>query len=333
MKVTRFDGLGDVRIEATSHYLPPRKLTTDELFEGAGVDVASLLRLTGIHHRHFASADQATSDLAILAARPLLTRGPVDRLIVATVSPDYPSPATAPLVELGLGLGGPPAFDISATCSGYVFALDMAARAVLTGDERVMCVAAELRSRVLTDATPGVRCLFGDGASACLVAKGRGPLRLIATMLGTDGSGHSAVRVEAGGTRHPTSLETVEKKLHTLRVEDGPTVFFTAVDGFVEIASAFLKAVDVKPADIDLVVPHQANARILDRVARQLDIPLDRFVVIVGDTGNVGGASVGIALDHALTSRRIAPGQRVMLLTAGAGYTMAAALLEVCGEV
>jgi 3-oxoacyl-[acyl-carrier-protein] synthase-3 len=148
-------------------------------------------------------------------------------------------------------------------------------------------------------------------------------------MVGADGSGHSAVRIEAGGTRRPTTEETLRAGLHTLAMEDGPSVMFAAVDGFVEIARVFLRNLGMTLADVDLVVPHQANVRILERVGRLLGLPAERMFVCAHHTGNVGGASVGIACDLALRAGRLRPGTRVLLLTAGAGYTMGAALLEV----
>lgn len=331
MKITRFDALGDVRIRAVSSHLPPNVVTTEALFAEDPALAKDLVRLTGIESRHYAAPDQATSDMAILAARPLLEHGPVDRLLLATVSPDYPSPGSAPLVQHGLGLGPVPSVDLSAACAGFGYALDLAARCVLTGDEGVLAVAAEVRSRVLANARPGVRCLFGDGAAAALVAKGGPGLRLVATMVGADGRGHRAVRVEAGGTRHPTTPETVASGMHALAMEDGPTVFFTAIDGFVEIAKAFLDGLGMPADAIDLVVPHQANQRILERVARMVSIPPEKFVMCVRETGNIGGASAGIALHRAMGEGRLTPGAKVLLLTAGAGYTMAAALIEVDG--
>lgn len=328
MKVTRFDRLGDVRLAATGHHLPERSVSTKELFAGSPVQVEELERLTGIRRRHVARPDEATSDLAIAAARPLIERGPIDRLFVATMSPDYPSPATAPLVQHGLGLPSIPSADLVATCAGFVYGLDAAARAVLTGDQGVLVVAAETRSRVLAAAAPGVRCLFGDGAAAALVTRGGGGLRLLATALGADGSGHAAVRIPAGGSRMPASQQTIDAALHTLQMEDGPMVFFKAVEGFVDIGVHFAKALGFAWGDIDLVIPHQANLRILERVTRLLRLRPEQVFYNVETVGNVGGASVGIALDQAWSSGAIRPGGRLVLLTAGAGFTAGAVLLE-----
>ncbi|MFO0746207.1 MAG: 3-oxoacyl-[acyl-carrier-protein] synthase III C-terminal domain-containing protein [Myxococcota bacterium] len=240
-------------------------------------------------------------------------------------------------MQHALELGPVPAMDLAAACAGFVYGLDLAARAVLTGDRAVLLAAGECRVRSLDRAAAGVRVLFGDGAAAAVIARGDDPdlaagglrLALVATALGADGAGHDAIRVEAGGSRQPASLETVAAGLHALAMVDGPHVFYRAVEGFVEIGRALLDPLGLTPADIDLIVPHQPNLRILERVARLMRLPLERFALEVADIGNVGGASVGIALDRALRAGRIGPGAKVVLLTAGAGYTAAAALLEV----
>jgi len=319
--LTRFD---DVRIERIAAHLPSRKISTAELFE----DAAELVRLTGIEHRHVAGEDEATSDLAIAAARRVVD-GPVSRVVLATASPDHPSPGTAPLIQHALGLLPCPAVDLAAACAGFVYALDYAARAVLTGDERVLVTAAEVKSRSLEDAPPGVRCLFGDGACAATVVRGRGRLALDATLLVADGSGHSLVRVPAGGSRRPTSAATVREKLHSVVIEDGAHVFFAAVDGFVEVAGKLLEGVGLSAKDVAWFVPHQPNVRILERVAKLLEIPDGRMISIAKDIANVGGASAGIALAHLLETRELSVGERVLVLTAGAGFTAGAALFTV----
>lgn len=331
MRLTRFTG---VALTATGHHLPATIVPTDAMGLAAPDD---LVRLTGVRTRHVAAPDEATSDLVIAACRalgspvaPAPDLSQVDRLIVATVTPDHPSPATAPLVQHALGLDTIPAYDLSAACAGFVFALDAAARAVLTGDRAVLVAAGECRTRTLTAARDGVRVLFGDGASAALVSRAAPDepgLVLSATMLGADGRGHADVRVEAGGSRLPASEDTVARGQHALAMADGPRVFFRAVEGFVELARRFLGELAIDPASLDLIVPHQPNLRILERVARLMRLPLDRFALEVEATGNVGGASVGIALDRAWRAGRIGPGARVLLLTAGAGYTAGAALV------
>lgn len=325
MRVKRFDG---VSVTATSSALPGEPVPTEVL----GLDTVELLRLTGVRARHIAPPELATSDLVIAAIRGLAGGAP-DRLFVATMTPDTLSPATAPLVQHGLGWPQMPAMDLAAACAGFVYGLDLAARAVATGDDAVIVAAGECRVRTLVDASPGVRVLFGDGAVAARVT--RTPvsgkhLRIDAIGLTADGRGHGNVQVPAGGSRLPTSHATVSAGQHALRMIDGPHVFFEAIEGFVDLANAFLSAVGLTVGDLDLIVPHQPNLRILERVARGLRVPLDRFAIEVDAIGNIGGASVGIALDRAWRAGLIGRGAKVLLLAPGAGYTGGVALLEGC---
>ncbi len=321
LSVTRF---AQVFIAETATCLPPR-VTTEALFGAAAAD---LIRLTGVLERPVALPELATSDLLIAAARALPSSDDTspDRIIVATVTPDHPSPATAPLVQHGLGLPHIPAFDVAAACAGFVYALDLAARSITCGDREVLVAAGECRFRTLDAAAPGVRVLFGDGAAAARVTATPSSLRLLATGLGADGSGHAAVRVEAGGSRHPTSTATLAAGQHALRMHDGAHVFMKATEAFVDLADAFLAALHLTLADIAWIVPHQPNVRILERVARLLRFPRERLVITADHLGNIGGASAAIALHEARAS--FAPGDKVLLLTAGAGYTAGAALLE-----
>ena len=323
MRVKRFDG---VAIDALAHFLPGEAVPTVAL----GLETEELVRLTGVRARHVAPADLATSDLVVEAIRRL-GGGPPDRLFVATMTPDTPSPATAPLVQHRLGWPALPAMDLAAACAGFVYGLDLAARSVETGDDAVIVAAGECRVRTLVDAPPGVRVLFGDGAVAARVVRagGRG-LRIDAIGLTADGRGHASVQVPAGGSRLPTSAATVAAGQHALRMVDGPHVFFEAIEGFVDLANAFLASVGVPLDAIDLIVPHQPNLRILERVARGLRVELGRFAIEVDAIGNVGGASVGIALDRAWRAGRIGRCSRVLLLAPGAGYTGGVALLEGC---
>ena len=326
LRIGRFD---DVHLRAVNAHLPATRVTTTALAAAIGADGDELARLTGVVERPVAAPEIATSDLIVAALAPLVataTPAAIDRLVVATMTPDHPSPATAPLVQHRLGLPPLPAFDVQAACAGFVFALDLAARAIATGDRAVLVGAGECRVRTLSRATPGVRVLFGDGAAGALVGRGPGGLRLIATGLSADGSGHAAVRVEAGGSRRPSSPETLAAGLEALRMEDGPHVFMKATEAFIDLADAFLGTLGVALDDIAWIVPHQPNVRILERVARLLRVRRERFVITGDRVGNTGGASVAIALAEIWP--RIAPGDKVLLLTAGAGYTAGAALLE-----
>ena len=328
-----------VRLAATGSYLPAREVTNADLVAaGAPLTDEEMVRLCGIRARHWAAEGEATSDLATHACRRALASarlapGRVDRLVLGTVSPDYASPSAACLAQKALGLEDAPAFDLAASCSGFLYALDVAARAVCTGDEAVLACAADVRSRFVDPHDRATCALFGDGAGAALLVPGAPGRGLISIGLQADGSGARSVYVPAGGSREPASAATVAARRHYIHMAEGPQVYLTAVEGMVATAEALLAAEKLAIADIDLVVPHQPNRRILDRLARILGLPEEKLFVNVERIGNVSGASCAIALDQALRSGRVQAGARVLLLAAGAGYTAGAALLEVDAEL
>jgi 3-oxoacyl-[acyl-carrier-protein] synthase-3 len=335
VKVLRPAALGrPVRIAATGRHLPARVVDNAALAAlGAPLAPDEIVRLAGIETRRWVGDDEATSDLAIAAGRDAL-RGfdaaRVDRLVLGTVSPDHPSPSTACVVQHALGLREVPALDVGASCSAFLYALDVAARAVLTGDDAVLAIAADVRSRFL-DVTDRSTCaLFGDGAGAALVVPHDDPeTGLVAIGLAADGRGARQVYVPAGGSRRPASAETVAAREHFIRMEQGPQVYMSAVEGMIGTGERLLAALGLSFRDVDLVVPHQPNRRILDRLARLAGLPPDRVYVNIDRLGNLSGASVAVALDEVLESGRAKPGDRVLLLAAGAGYTAGAALLVV----
>jgi 3-oxoacyl-[acyl-carrier-protein] synthase-3 len=336
MRVFRPADLGvGIRIAGTGAYLPARVVTNADLAAlGAPLGDEEIVRLTGIRARHFAAADEATSDLAAHACRRALATaglapGGVDRLVVATVSPDHPSPSAACFAHHALGLGAAPAHDVTASCSGFLYALDVAARAVATGDRAALACAADIRSRFVDFGDRATCALFGDGAGAAVLTPGPVGQGLVAIGLSADGAGARAVYVPAGGSREPATADTVAARRHTIRMTEGPQVYLAAVEGILGTAEALLGALGMTFADVDLVVPHQPNRRILDRIARLARLPEEKLFVNVDRTGNVSGASVAIALDEALRGGRAPAGARVLLLAAGAGYTAGAALLVV----
>jgi 3-oxoacyl-[acyl-carrier-protein] synthase-3 len=323
-----------VRVRAVASHLPSRVVTNEALVAmGAPLSDEEIVRLSGIRERRWVGPDEATSDLALAACKKAIARAGepsgVDRLVVATVSPDYASPSCACIVQHGLGLGQAPAFDVTASCSGFLYALDAAARAIATGDRQVLAVAADVRSRYLNVADRATCALFGDGAGAALLAEGPVGEGLVAIGIAADGSGAKSVFVPAGGSREPATSETVAAKRHTIHMEAGPQVYLQAVDGMITVAEDLLRALGLGFADVDLIVPHQANRRILDRLAKLARLPEEKVYVCIESIGNVSGATCAIALDHALAAGRAKAGDRVLLVAAGAGYTAGAALLVV----
>ena len=324
-----------VRVFATGSYLPERVVTNADLGAlGAPLSDEEMVKLSGIRERRWASPMEATSDLAVHACRRALDRAglspdQIDRLVVGTVSPDHTSPSAACIAQRALGLGTAPAMDVTASCSGFLYALDVAARAVATGDRFALACAADVRSRFLDGHDRATCALFGDGAGAALLGAGPPGEGLLAIGLLADGAGAKSVYVPAGGSREPATASTVAAGRHTIRMEEGPQVYLAAVEGMLATAEALLSAMGLTFDDIDLVVPHQPNRRILERLARLAKLRDGQLFVNVEKIGNVSGATCAIALDEALSTGRIAAGARVLLLAAGAGYTAGAALLRV----
>lgn len=335
MNVLRPSSLGrGVRIAAVGSYLPARVVRNDELAAlGCPLTPDEIVRLSGIEERRWAAADEATSDLAAAACGLALDRwggdrGRIDRLVVGTVSPDWMSPSSACIVQHALSLGQTPACDLTASCSGFVYAVDVAARGVLTGDRAALACAADVRSRFLNVEDRATSALFGDGAGACVLepcAAGQG---ILGVGLAADGSGARSVYVPAGGSRLPASEATVRARAHSITMSEGPQVYLQAIEGMLATAEALLSALELSMADIALVVPHQPNRRILDRLARLARLRPDQLYVNVERVGNVSGATCAIALDEALTSGRVRAGDKVLVLAAGAGYTAGALVFE-----
>ncbi|HXF71265.1 MAG TPA: beta-ketoacyl-ACP synthase III [Actinomycetota bacterium] len=287
---------------------------------------------TGIRERRFAEEGQNTSDLAAEAAlRALESAGiaaeQVDLVLVATLTPDTPIPAAAVRVQRKLGLSCP-AFDLNAACAGFSYALAAARAFIASGAaETVLVVGAEVLSRVL-DLTDRTTCvLFGDGAGAAVLCPADEP-GVIGSVLGADGSAADLLVIPGGGSARPASPETVAAREHAIRMASGREVFKRAV---VEMAGAcreLLEKSGYGPGDVDLLIPHQANARIMLAVAQRLGIDGSRAVVDVAEVGNTSAASIPIALDRAWRAGRIAPGDLVLLTSFGAGLAWGANLIR-----
>ena len=287
---------------------------------------------TGIRERRFAEDGQNTSDLATEAARRALASAglpaeQVDLVLVATLTPDTPIPATAVRVQRNLGLTCP-AFDLNAACAGFSYAVAAARAFIASGAaETVLVVGAEILSRVL-DLTDRTTCvLFGDGAGAAVLVPADEP-GVIGSILGADGSAAELLVIPGGGSARPASPETVAAREHAIRMASGREVFKRAV---VEMANACRELLDKSgygPQDVDLLIPHQANARIMTAVAQRLGIDEERAVVDVAEVGNTSAASIPIALDRAWRAGRIARGDLVLLTSFGAGLAWGANLIR-----
>ena len=306
-----------VGITGLGSYVPPRVLTNSDLEKMVDTSDEWIQTRTGIRERRIAGPEVASSDLAVLAARPALERAGVaptdlDLIVVATVSPDMLYPATACIVQDRLGADHAAAFDLEAGCTGFVYAL---------------IIGAEVLSKFL-DWTDRATCvLLGDGAGAAVlqpVEEGRG---LLSFTLGSVGSGGDALKIPAGGSRMPTSEETVRNRLH-FTVMQGQEVFKFAVKAIEDACRLSVERAGLSLDDVNVVVPHQANSRIIDAAAKRLGIPMERFFSNVDRYGNTSTASIPIALEEAVQEGRIQRGDVVVLVGFGAGLTWGAATLR-----
>jgi 3-oxoacyl-[acyl-carrier-protein] synthase-3 len=287
---------------------------------------------TGIRERRFARDDQVTSDLAVDATRSALdaagiSADQVDLIVCATLSPDTPIPSTAVWVQRKLGLSCP-AFDVNAACAGFSYAMSTGTAFIESGAaETVVVIGAEVLSRVLDMTDRGTSILFGDGAGA-VVLRPSASAGVIGSVLGADGRSAEILIIPAGGTRQPASHATVDARDHSIRMPNGRDVFQRAVGEMSNACRQLLDKSGYTPDDVDVLIPHQANARIMIAVAERLGIGLDRAVVDVGSVGNTSAASIPIALDRAWRSGRIREGALVLLTSFGAGLAWGANLVR-----
>ena len=314
------------RIIGTGSYLPPKVVTNDDLAKQMDTTDEWIRTRTGIRQRHIAEPSQASSDLGVEASRAALAAAriipqEIDLIIAATATPDYIFPSTACIMQAKLGMKGCAAFDIQAVCSGFVYALAIADKMIRSGQHRcALIVGTEVYSRILDWKDRGTAVLFGDGAGAVILRADSKP-GIMASVLHADGSYVDILSVPGnvcGGKIVGSPFLQM----------DGQAVFKFAVKVLDEVARETLALCGLTPSDIDWLIPHQANARILEATARKLGIDLSKLVVTVDRHGNTSAASVPLALDLAIRDGRIRPGHKVMLQGVGGGFTWGASLVE-----
>lgn len=325
------------RIIGTGSYLPEQVISNCDVGDPAGVDAAVVHRLTGIKERRWAHLAQAPSDLAAEAGRQALataglTAADLDGILVSTTSADMAFPSTACLVQALLAGRNVPAFDISASCSGFLYGLSVADAMIRSGQLKTcLVVGAEVKSRTLDRTDADTALLFGDGAGAVVVRaepdSSRPSRGLLGIRLHADGSGHDYIRIPVGGSRTPTTRETVKTKGHTLRMKGAP-LFRRAVRRLEEAVRDMVKEFGIDLQDVAQLILHQANRRILDQVAKRLRIPADRICSVIEHYGNTSSASLPIALDHAVRTGSIKPNDLVVLGSFGGGLTWATGIVR-----
>lgn len=314
-------------------YAPEKILTNSELEKMVDTSEQWILTRTGIRERRIAAPEEATSDLALMAAKKALEDaqigpGDLDLIIVATNTPDNLFPAAACIVQDRLGARRAGAFDLLAGCTGFIYALSVGVQYVVSGCYRyVLVIGAETLSRIVDWEDRNTCVLFGDGAGAVVLGRAPGGYGILHTKLGSDGSGGQHLYVPAGGSRLPATGETVGRKLHFIRM-NGREVFKFAVrtcgDGSLEA----LQESGLSLGDINFLIPHQANTRIIEAAAKRLELPMEKVLVNVDRYGNTSTASIPMALEEAVSQGRIKDGDNILMTGFGAGLTWAVALMR-----
>jgi len=317
--------------------VPDKVLTNKDLEKIVDTSDAWITERTGIRERRMADADTATSDLATKAAERALAdarvgAGEIDLIIVATATPDMFFPSTACLVQANLGAAGAAAFDLAAGCSGFVYGIVVASQMVKAGlYKKILVVGAETLTKICDWTDRNTCVLFGDGAGAAVIAETKAGCGIIGANLGADGAGGDLLKLPAGGSRLPVSAETVANRQHYIHM-NGNEVFKFAVKIMGESAIKALENAGLTPADVDFLIPHQANLRIIQSAAKRLKLPMDKVVVNVDRYGNTSAASIPIALREALDAGRVKDGDTLVAVGFGAGLTWAACVIKWCKE-
>jgi len=326
--------LPNAKISALGCYVPPRVLTNQDLEKMVETNDEWIVERTGIRERHIADAEVATSDMAVEAARcALAQRGvaaaEVNAIIVCTVTPDMFFPSTACLVQNRLGARGAWGFDLVAACSGFVYGLTTGAHLVAAGTHRkVLVIGSDTMSRII-DYTDRTTCvLFGDAAGAMLIepaGDGENGAGFIDFLGEVDGSGGDYLKMPAGGSRLPSSHETIDQRLHYVH-QDGGQVFKYAVRKMYESCHELLKRNGLSGKDVSLLVPHQANRRIITAAADRLGLPPEKVMINIDRYGNTTAATIPLATRDAIQQGRLKRGDLVVFAAVGAGYTVGASL-------
>ncbi|MCX7871761.1 MAG: ketoacyl-ACP synthase III [Verrucomicrobiae bacterium] len=320
-------------IAAVGSYVPARILTNGDLEKMVETSDEWIITRTGIKERHIAAEDEFTSDLATKAATKALERAnlkpdAIDLIIVATITPDMPFPATACLVQEKIGAKKAAAFDLEAACSGFIYALEVGQQFIMSRTyENVLVIGAEKLSSIVDWKDRNTCVLFGDGAGAAVLQHRANSHGLLTACMGSDGGKSNLIMMPGGGSRNPASIDTVNGRLHYLKME-GRETFKNAVNAMCTAATEALKRCNLDISQIKCIIPHQANRRIIEAVGERLGAKEEQVFVNLHKYGNTSAASVAIALDESVESGTIKRGDLVMLLAFGAGLTWGAAIIE-----
>lgn len=321
------------RIIGTGAYAPSRVLTNFDLEKMVNTSDEWIMERTGIKERRVAAEDEATSDLSIKAANNAIEMAgikpeAIDIIIVGTVTPDMFFPSTASIVQNKIGAKNAVAFDISAACSGFIYALSIADQFIKSGTYKTaLVIGAEVLSRMIDWSDRNTCVLFGDGAGAAILQADNGERGILSTHLHTDGSMWDFLYTPGGGSRYPLSHQVIDDKLIYMRMKGNET-FKVAVKSLEAVVIEALEYNNLKPSDINWIIPHQANLRIIQSIVKRLEMPMEKVVLNIERFGNTSAASVPMALDEAVRDGRVKKNDIIIFEAFGAGLTWASALLR-----
>jgi 3-oxoacyl-[acyl-carrier-protein] synthase III len=321
------------RIAGVGMYVPPNVLTNADFEKMVETTDAWILTRTGMKVRHIATEEMASSDLSTKAAQEALQKAGMDAadldlIVVGTISPDHAFPSTACLVQANLGNKKAACFDVSAACPGFLHGLSIADQYIKCGKyKNALVIGTEILSKITNYEDRNTCVLFGDGAGAVVLQVHDGDEGVIDTLLGSDGTLAQLLIQPAGGSRMPASHETVDKKLHSVFMA-GNEVFKNAVRAMEAAAEGILERNGVDPSEIALCIPHQANIRIIEALQKRLGLPDEKVFVNIHRYGNISSATIPIGIYEALQEGRIKPGDLVLLVSFGAGFVWASALVR-----
>ncbi len=325
--------LRNVGILGTGSSLPEREMTNDDMAKIVDTSHDWIVSRTGIESRRFADENTATSDLASEAAIKAMeaagvTADQIDLIIVGTLTPDHIIPSTACIVQEKIGATKAAAFDLEAACSGFVYSVAIAQQFITTGMyNHVLVIGAETMSKILDFEDRKTCVLFGDGAGAVVLGPVGENKGILSMDLGADGSGGPALMVPAGGTRMPATPQTVKDRLHYLTM-DGSEVFKFAVRTMPRTSKNAIDKAGLTVEDIDFMIPHQANTRIISSAAKRLKLPMEKVHVNLDKLGNMSAASIPVALDEAVREGKLKDNDKVVLVGFGAGLTWGACVIN-----
>ena len=329
------------RILGTGHYLPDTVRTNFDLEKMVETSDAWISERTGVRQRHIAPDGIVTSDMARFAAERALDAAGIrakdlDMIIVGTVTPDMPMPATAVFLQQKLGAADCPAFDIAAACAGFVFGLSIADQFIRTGAmNNVLVVGVELLSRVLNWKDRTTCVLFGDGAGAAVVGRANDaraengkPRGILSTRMHSDGSLAHSLMIPAGGSANPLTYELLEQQKNKVSMR-GQDIFRVAVKNLYSASKNAVDAAGMTPDEVDWICPHQANIRIIDQAVQRLHVPREKVLVNIDRVGNTSSASIPILLDENVRSGKVRPGDTVLMCALGAGISWGSAIVRI----